>query len=69
MKTIERKSMPKIIAKTGYNRNMDRNILYGPSALGGGGFIPLHVKQGSELIRHMLKHWRSKDKTSTACIL
>jgi hypothetical protein len=35
----EKKSMPAIFAKCGYNRNIHRSLLYGPTDLCGGGFL------------------------------
>jgi hypothetical protein len=35
----EKKSMPSIFAKTGYNCNTHRSLLYGPTDYTGGGFI------------------------------
>jgi hypothetical protein len=34
----EKKSIPSIFAKAGYNRNTSRSLLYGPQDYGGGGF-------------------------------
>ena len=64
MTTIQSKSMPKIFAKCGYNRNTSKCIMYGPSALGGAGFRPLYVTQGTQMVQHFLKHWRSQNTTT-----
>jgi hypothetical protein len=54
---IEKASMPKLIAKCGFNRNTPRAVLAGPTELGGGGFTPLKVRTG--YATHFLKNWRS----------
>jgi len=56
---IERASMPKLIAKCGFNRNTSRAVLAGPIELGGGGFTPLKVTAGTGYVNHFLKNWRS----------
>ena len=56
---IEKKSLPRIYSKCGYNRNTKREILKGPEELGGGGFIPLEASAGSGYVLHWLKYWRS----------
>ena len=58
-KNIKPKSLSWIIAKYGYNRNISRKNIFGPSYLGGAGFVPLQAKQGTDIILHLLKHWRS----------
>ena len=58
MTIIQQKSLPLIFCKCGYNRNTHRKILFGPSDRGGAGFIPLFVKQGTEMVKHFIKHWR-----------
>ena len=55
---IEKKSLPKIYSKCGYNQNTKQEILKGPEALGGGGFIPLEASAGSRYVMHLLKYWR-----------
>ena len=63
---IERKSLPQIFAKCGFMRNTHRKILFGPEALGGGGFVPLYAIAGSGYIQHFLKHWRTpKEEAGT----
>ena len=59
LKLIERKTLPKIFAKCGFNRNTARPILFGPQEIGGGGFVPLYAVAGSGYIKHFLKHWRT----------
>ena len=59
LKLIERKTLPKIFAKCGFNRNTARSILFGPQEIGGGGFVPLYAVAGTGYIKHFLKHWRT----------
>ncbi|KAI2514379.1 hypothetical protein MHU86_272 [Fragilaria crotonensis] len=56
---IQRKAMSIIFAKCGYNRNMKREILYGPLEYGGSNFRRLYDQQGIGQIRLFLRHWRS----------
>ena len=65
---IEKKELPKIDSKYGYNRNTKREILKGPKALEGGGFIPIETSAGSGYVRHLLKHWRSSEEESSKMI-
>mmetsp|Transcript_30358 Transcript_30358/g.72755 ORF Transcript_30358/g.72755 Transcript_30358/m.72755 type:complete len:2117 (+) Transcript_30358:2729-9079(+) len=44
----------------GFASSMPKEIRYGPYALGGAGFIPLYVRQGSGQIINLLKLLRSK---------
>jgi hypothetical protein len=53
---IERASMPKLIAKCGFNRNTSRAVLTGPIELGGGGFTPLKVTAGTGYVNRFLKN-------------
>ena len=57
--TIAKKSLPWIFNKCGYARSTSRALLYGPSDLAGGGFVPLNAKAGSDYVTHFLKFWRS----------
>jgi len=59
LRKIEQSSMPKLIAKCGYNRNTSRAVLAGPIELGGGGFTPLYTTSGSGYVLHFLKNWRT----------
>jgi hypothetical protein len=55
----EKKSMPTIFAKCGYNRNTHRSLLYGPTDYCGGGFIRWRWLQGEAQILNFLKNWRT----------
>ncbi|MGB0425122.1 MAG: hypothetical protein ACPGED_12395, partial [Flavobacteriales bacterium] len=57
--SIEAKALPWIIAKCGYNRNTSRQVIFGPSNIGGAGFTPLYSKAGTEYVLHFLKHLRT----------
>jgi hypothetical protein len=59
LRSIETASLPKLIAKCGFNRDTSRAVLSGPIELGGGGFTPLYVTAGSGYILHFLKNWRT----------
>ena len=59
VKKIESVSLPKIIAKCGYNRNMARDIRGGPKELGGVGFTALLNSIGATRIQHFIKNWRT----------
>jgi hypothetical protein len=52
------KSIPLILAKSGYMRTTLYSILFGPRKFGGGGFIRWYVIQGEAQILLFLKHWR-----------
>ena len=56
---IESASLPKIITKCGYNRNMARAIRGGPKELGGAGFTALINSIGAARIQHFIKNWRT----------
>jgi hypothetical protein len=60
----EKKSMPSIFAKTGYNRNTHRALLYGPTDYAGGGFIQWKWLQGEGQITNFLKNWRTNGQVS-----
>ena len=59
---IESASLPKIIAKCGYNRNMARNIRGGPKELGGAGFYSLKASIGATMVQHLVKNWRTPEE-------
>ena len=48
-----------IVTKCGYNRNMKREVLYGPHHLGGAEFYELYDQQGIGQVTAFLRHWRS----------
>jgi exonuclease III len=52
------KSIPMILAKSGYMRTTSYSILFGPRKFGGGGFIRWYVLQGEGQILLFIKHWR-----------
>ena len=58
MQLIQKKSMPLIYAKCGFNRNTSKAILQGPGRMGGGNFIMLEARQLSDMLRHFVKIWR-----------
>jgi hypothetical protein len=60
----EKKSMPSIFAKTGYNRNTHRSLLYGPTDYAGGGLIRWKWLQGEGQITNFLKYWRTNGQVS-----
>jgi hypothetical protein len=62
----EKKSMPSIFAKCGYNRNTHRALLYGPTDNCGGDFIRWRWLQGEGQIMHFLKHWRTDSQLEKA---
>jgi hypothetical protein len=64
--TAEKKSMPAIFAKEGFNRNISRHLLYGPSDYAGGGHIRWSWMQGEGQIMSFLKYWRIDGQISTA---
>ena len=59
MKKIESASLPKIIAKCGYNRNMALDIRGGPKELGGVGFYSFKNTIGALGVQHFIKNWRT----------
>jgi hypothetical protein len=56
---VQRTFMSEIIAKCGYNRKTKREIIYGPSHLGGANFRTLYSVQGVGQISTLLRNWRS----------
>jgi hypothetical protein len=63
--TTEKKSMPVIFAKEGYNRNTTRDLLYGPTDYAGGSHISWNWMQGEGQIMNFLKYWRIDGQIST----
>ena len=57
VKKIESASLPKIIAKCGYNRNMTSDIRGSPKELGGAGFTAFLNKIGATRFQHFIKNW------------
>jgi hypothetical protein len=61
----EKKSMPAIFAKEGFNRNTNRDLLYGPTDYAGGGHFRWKWLQNEGQIMNFLKHWRTDGQVST----
>jgi ribonuclease HI len=61
--TVQRKAMTRIIPKCGYNRNMKKEILFGPLKYGGANFRHLYDQQGLGQITLFLSHWRQNTET------
>ena len=59
LQTIQKKSLPWIFNKCGFAKITSRALLFGPSDIGGGGFIPLQAKAGAEYVTQFIKFWRS----------
>lgn len=53
------KSMRVIIGACGFSRNTPLAVLYGPSHLGGAGFIPWFTLQGEGQLISFIQHWRT----------
>ena len=58
LRQIQRAAMSIIVAKCGYNRHTKREVLYGPSHLGGAEFHDLYDQQGIGQVTSFLRHWR-----------
>ena len=58
LSNIQRQAMSIIIARCGYNRHTQRDIIYGPLELGGANFRHLYVEQGIKQVTYILRHWR-----------
>ena len=52
-----------LLPRCGYNRNMSRAIRYAPFHMGGAGFKPLYIVQGSLMLQHLYKHLNSPEST------
>jgi hypothetical protein len=63
--TEEKKSMPIIFAKEGFNRNTSCALLYGPSDYADGGHFRWKWLQGEGQIMNFLKYWRTDGQVST----
>jgi hypothetical protein len=61
----EKKSMPIIFAKVGFNRNSSRALLYGPTDYAGGGHFRWKWLQGEGQVMNFLKYWRTDGQIST----
>ena len=60
LETIQRKAMSRIVSKCGYNRNMKKEILYGPLQYGGSNFRHLFDQQGFGQLMLFLRNWRQQ---------
>ena len=56
---LNRKILPTILSKCGYNRSTNRDIIFGPAWYGGAGFIPLRTYDGVGKCMMALKFLRS----------
>jgi len=54
-----------IISKYGFNRNTKKEILEGPSDLGGAGFWNLYTEQGVGMIQQIVSHLQSDSQAGT----
>ena len=59
MKKIESVSLPKILAKYGYNRATALPIRGGPKELGGAGFYAFLNTIDAARVQHFVKNWRT----------
>ena len=59
LEKIQRKFMSILIARCGFNRKTKREIIYGPTNLGGANFRSLYSIQGIGQVAAFLKYWRS----------
>ena len=55
---IQRRAMNAIISKCGFNRNMHRSIVYGPSLYSGAGFRHLYTVQGEGGVTSLIRNIR-----------
>lgn len=55
--SLEKKVLPAIFSRCGFNRNTSRNILFGPARLNGGGFRPFSTEQGVGQLQYFVKNW------------
>lgn len=62
--TAERQSLPKLISRCGYNRNIAMELRYAPLSYAGCGFVRWSTLQGEGQITLFLKHWRTNTKIS-----
>ena len=60
--SIERKTLPRIKAMCGFNRNTSKTILEAPIELSGGAFTPLHVTASASSVMHFIRNWRTKEE-------
>ena len=56
--TVQRTALCILLARCGYNRNMKRAVVFGPSEYGGAGFLRLYDHQGISQVTTFIRHWR-----------
>jgi hypothetical protein len=57
LQRLERKVLPALFARCGFCCNTSRNVLFGPTRLGGAGFWPFSTEQGVGQLQFFVKHW------------
>ena len=62
--TIQKKAMKIIVARCGFNRNMKKEILYGPLELGGASFRHLSIEEGVGQATTFIRNWRRPKSTA-----
>ena len=62
MDKIDKASLGRLIATSGYNQNMDRRVAQAPIELGGAGFVPLKAYAYYGYIMYFIKHWRTPEE-------
>jgi hypothetical protein len=60
LKKVQQSALRAFLAKSGYNRNTNRFIVFAPIRFGGCGFLHLYLIQGEGQIIQFLTHWRTK---------
>jgi len=53
------------VSKCGFNCNTKKEILYGPSELGGAGFRNLYTEQGVGMVQQIMSHLRTEGQAGT----
>ena len=66
LEEVQKKALPIMVARCGFNRNTHRAILYGPMEYGGASFRHLYIQQGYGQVTEFIRNWRLK---STAGLL
>ena len=56
--SVQKKALCILLARCGYNRNMKRAVVFGPTTYGGAGFLRLYDHRGIGQITSFLRHWR-----------
>ena len=47
-----------ILPRIGYNSNMPKEVIYGPTLSGGMGFVPLFIVQATQKLKHIMQAYR-----------